>query len=382
MFGKLKDKLKSWFSKTKEEVEEKPEELKEEPKPEIKVEEVKSEIKEEVKVKEKPVEPVKPVEIKPVEIEEELRTAPTIEQLEVEKEEEIKEKKPSFFKRIKSTFAYKLNDEDFEEFFSELEFLLLENNVALEAVEKIKETLKEKLVGKEIKKQEIEQEIKKALKQAIEELLIEPDDFISLVKEKKPFIIVFFGINGTGKTTTIAKVANLLKKNNISCILSASDTFRAASIEQLEKHGSNLGIKVIKQDYNSDPAAVAYDAIKHAESHNIGAVLIDTAGRMHTQDNLMKEMEKIVRITDPDLKIFVAESIAGNDAVEQAKAFNENIGIDGIILSKADVDEKGGTALSVSYVTKRPILFLGTGQEYDKLEVFNKDKLLKSLGLD
>jgi len=192
---------------------------------------------------------------------------------------------------------------------------------------------------------------------------------------------VFFGINGTGKTTTIAKVANLLLKNKISCVLAAGDTFRAASIEQIQHHADNLNLKVIKHDYGADPAAVAFDAIKHAKAHNIDAVLIDTAGRMHTSGNLLSEMEKICRVTDPDLKIFVAESIAGNDAIQQAKNFDETIGIDGAILTKADVDDKGGTAISISYVTKKPILFLGTGQEYDNIEVFNKEKFIEHLGL-
>ncbi|GAF74902.1 unnamed protein product, partial [marine sediment metagenome] len=212
-------------------------------------------------------------------------------------------------------------------------------------------------------------------------LLIEPDDIISLVKEKQPFVFVFFGINGTGKTTTIAKVANFLLKNNISCVLAASDTFRAASIEQLEHHASKLKIKIIKHDYGADPAAVAFDAIKYAKAHRINTVLIDTAGRMHTQENLLKEMGKICRVTDPDLKIFVAESIAGNDAIQQARSFNDSVGIDGSILTKADIDEKGGTAISISYVTKRPILFLGTGQNYEDIEIFDKEKFIQELGL-
>jgi fused signal recognition particle receptor len=301
------------------------------------------------------------------------RSAPTF--------QEIKKEKPTIFKKIKEKFSYKLSEEDFESIFDELEFMLLENNVALEATEAIKKQLKEELVNREIKKEKLEEEIKDALKKSIDNILIEPDDVISLIKEKKPFVIVFFGINGCGKSTTVAKVANLLRKNNISCVLAASDTFRAAAIEQLQQHADKLGLKVIKHDYGADPAAVGYDAIKHAKAHNIDAVLIDTAGRMHTAGNLLSEMEKICRVTAPDLKIFVAESIAGNDAIQQAKNFNQEVGIDGSILTKADVDEKGGTAISVSYVTKKPILFLGTGQEYDKIEVFNKEKFVEKLGL-
>jgi len=341
----------------------------------------------EKEAKEQPVEPIAEEKPEPVEEEKEeivetaeeivkpvQRGAPTIEELEAER-------KPSIFKRLKEKFSYKVSEDDFERLFEDLELLLLENNVALEASDAIKASLKEELVGKEIKKIDLESEIQAALKKSIQNLLLDPDDIPSLVKEKQPFVMVFFGINGTGKTTTIAKVADMLKKNKISCVLAAADTFRAASIEQLQEHATNLKLKLIKHDYGADPAAVGFDAVKHAKAHGIQVVLIDTAGRMHTQDNLLSEMEKICRVTDPDLKIFVAESIAGNDAIQQAKSFNETIGIDGSILTKADVDEKGGTAISISHVTKKPILFLGTGQEYKDLEVFNPEKFIKDLGL-
>ncbi|MBL7056474.1 signal recognition particle-docking protein FtsY, partial [Candidatus Woesearchaeota archaeon] len=186
---------------------------------------------------------------------------------------------------------------------------------------------------------------------------------------------------GSGKTTSIAKVANMLKNNKFSCVLAASDTFRAASIEQLEYHGKQLGIKVIKHDYQSDPAAVAFDAIKHAKAKEIDVVLIDTAGRLHSNSNLIEEMKKIIRISKPDLKIFVGESITGNDCIEQAKAFNDAVGIDGIILTKADVDEKGGAAISVSYVTKSPIMYFGVGQEYIDLKEFDSNMVVEGLGL-
>jgi fused signal recognition particle receptor len=164
-------------------------------------------------------------------------------------------------------------------------------------------------------------------------------------------------------------------------VLAAADTFRAASIEQIAEHASKLGVPLIKHDYGADPAAVGFDAIKYAEKHNIDVVLIDTAGRMHTKTNLLAEMEKICRVTKPDLKIFVAESIAGNDATEQAKSFHEMIEIDGSILSKVDVDEKGGTIISVSHATRKPIFYLGTGQKYEDLELFDKQKYIENLGL-
>ena len=201
-------------------------------------------------------------------------------------------------------------------------------------------------------------------------------------KANKPLVIVFVGINGSGKTTTIAKMAKYFMNNDFKIVMVASDTFRAAAIQQLEEHANNLGVKMIKHDYGSDPAAVAFDGIQYAESHGIDVVLVDTAGRLHSNVNLMDELKKIIRVSKPDLKIFIGESITGNDCVEQAQKFNEAVGIDGIVLSKADVDEKGGAALSVAYVTGKPILFLGTGQEYGDLQKFDKSVVLSNLGLD
>lgn len=305
----------------------------------------------------------------------------------VREETKIIEEK-GFFQKIKEKLSsVTISDSDFETYAEELKMLLLENNVAFEVSEKIVSDLKEKIVGQKMLKKEIESQIKISLGDSISDALIEPFDILEKIKEKsynfpkEPFVITFVGINGTGKTTTIAKIASWLSKNDISCVLAAGDTFRAASIEQIKTHGSNLGIKVVSQQYGSDPAAVGFDAIQYARRNSIKCVLIDTAGRMHTQKNLLKEIEKISRVCKPDLKIFVGESITGNDAVEQAKTFNESINIDGIVLTKSDVDEKGGTALSVGFATKKPILFLGTGQEYNKIEVFSKQKFLEKLGL-
>jgi len=297
-------------------------------------------------------------------------------------------KKESFLKKVTSKISkVKISEKEFEVYSEELEMLLLENNVALEVAEKMIEELKQRIVGKELLKKEVESEITDCFKEMIEEILIDPFDVIEKVKEKisdqakEPYVILFCGINGTGKTTTIAKISRFLKENKLSCVFAAADTFRAASIEQIKKHGEKLGIKVISQEYGTDPAAVGFDAIKYAKKNFIDCVLIDTAGRMHTSKNLLSEIEKISKVCKPDLKIFVGESITGNDAIEQAKSFDWAIGIDGIVLTKADIDEKGGTALSVGYVTKKPILYLGTGQEYNKIVVFDKKKFIKNLGL-
>ena|SRR3989339_306639 len=329
-------------------------------------------------------------EEKPIETEkiEEIKEEPIKEKKPVEEkvEETIQEtqKKKSFFEKI-LTGTIKISEEEFNNYSEELEMLLLENNVAFEVTEKVLEELKEKLVGKEIPKKELEQEIKNNLKEILKEILIEPFNIVEKIKEKskrgEPYVILFCGINGTGKTTTIAKIAHMLKQEKLSCVIAAADTFRAAAIDQIKTHGERLDTKVIAHEYGSDPASVGYDAIKYAKKNNIPCVLIDTAGRIHTATNLLREMEKIVKVCKPDTKIFVGESITGNDAIEQVKSFNDIIGIDGIILSKADIDEKGGTALSLGYTTKKPILYLGIGQEYNQIELFDKNKFLEKLGL-
>ena len=301
---------------------------------------------------------------------------------EVEISEKESEEKKSFFSRLKYSFSYKISENEFDEIFDDLEMLLIENNIALEVVDDLKIKLADKLIGREVKKQDLESTIREELKNSLNEIIIEPDNPLDVIKNsKKPFVILFFGVNGVGKTTAIAKITYFLKKSGYSVVLAAADTFRAASIEQLTEHAEKLGVPIIKHDYKADPAAVGYDAIKYAKNKKIDVVLIDTAGRMHTKANLLEEMKKIERVTEPDLSIFVTESIAGNDATEQAKAFNETIEIDGSILSKADIDEKGGTIISVSHAINKPIFYLGTGQEYEDLELFNKQKYIESLGL-
>ena len=297
------------------------------------------------------------------------------------------EQEKNFFQKIGEKISkVRITEKEFEIYSEELKMLLLENNVAFPVAEKIIEKLREKIVNHEFLKKEVEGQIKETFKDIIEDILVEPFNISDKIKEKNereklPYVILFCGINGSGKTTTIAKIAEYLKGKFFSCVIAAGDTFRAASIEQLKKHGEKLNVKIISHDYGSDPASVGFDAINYAKKNSVEVVLIDTAGRMHTAKNLLREMEKITRVCKPDLKIFIGESITGNDAVEQVKNFDEPIGIDAIILTKADIDEKGGTALSLGFTTGKPILFLGTGQEYDKIEVFNKKKFVARLGL-
>jgi len=296
---------------------------------------------------------------------------------------EVKEpEKKGFFKRITETITTKKISEDkFDELFWDLELALLENNVAVEVIEKIKTDLKADLVDKPIPRNEVDSTIAHSLKKSIADLFVTPDfDLLKAAEQKKPYVICFVGINGSGKTTTIAKITKYFQDNDKSVVLAAADTFRAAAIDQLQLHADKLGVKLIRQEYGSDPAAVAFDAVKHAKATDKDVVLIDTAGRLHSNINLMDELKKIIRVANPDIKLFIGESITGNDCIEQAQKFNEAVGIDGIVLSKADVDEKGGAAISVSYVTNKPIMFLGVGQEYEDLQKFDKDKLLKSIG--
>jgi fused signal recognition particle receptor len=275
-----------------------------------------------------------------------------------------------------------LKEKKLDELLDELEVILLESDVALPVAEEIKEALKEELVGKKIRREiDLDDFIEAALRSAIRKVLaVDPVDLDVYIKEHdKPVVLMFVGVNGTGKTTSIARIAHRYKKQGMSCVLAAGDTFRAGAIEQLGIHAERLGIKLIKHKAGSDPAAVAYDAVEHARARYKDIVLIDTAGRMQTNVNLMDEMKKIKRIAKPDMVIFVGDSLAGNDAVEQASKFDEAVGIDIAILTKIDADAKGGAALSIAHAVGKPIAFVGTGQEYEDLEVFDPDWMVDRL---
>ena len=290
-------------------------------------------------------------------------------------------------KGVFSNFIKKtLTEEKLESALSELNLLLISNDVAMETADlicsKIMNSIKDLPVGVFSSKQKILFEI---LKNTINEILT-PEKQIDVISEIRlkntkgsPYVILFLGVNGTGKTTTIAKFAHFLKKNDIISVAAAADTFRAAAIEQLAYHMENVGIRMIKHEYKSDPASVAFDAIQHAKAKNVQVVLIDTAGRQVTNKNLMIEMQKIVRVAQPDLIVFVGDSLAGNDALNQAKEFNKHVGIDVNILTKLDADAKGGAALSISYETKKPIIFVGMGQGYDDLIPFDKEFFISSI---
>ncbi|MGC8573088.1 MAG: signal recognition particle-docking protein FtsY [Caldisphaera sp.] len=294
------------------------------------------------------------------------------------------------FQKVANTFKEKveykeIKEDDIEEILDDLKLDMIENDVAYDIANNIIDDVKKQLIGFKIKRgEEIEEVVKDSIKKSIIKSFGNDNiDLIDKIKSKcsksEPYVIVFLGINGVGKTTTIAKFANMLKKNGISVVIAAADTFRAGAQEQIDVHAKKIDVPIVKGQYGADPASVAYNAILFAKSRNLCTVLVDTAGRMHSDVDLMGELKKIVKVTKPDMKILVVDALTGNDAVEQAKMFNENIGIDGIIITKIDADVKGGVAISVSNVTNKPILFIGYGQSYNDIKRFDSNEYVNNL---
>ncbi|MCK4369449.1 MAG: signal recognition particle-docking protein FtsY [Candidatus Lokiarchaeota archaeon] len=290
--------------------------------------------------------------------------------------------------KLKNTFSSfvkkTLTEKKLDDAINDLKLLLLSNDVAIDTAEEICNKIIESFEGEQIGRlTSIQKMLFDTLKETLSEILTPEEDLDLLLeinkKKSKPYVIVFLGVNGTGKTTTMAKIAYFLKKNGLSIVAAAADTFRAAAIEQLSYHMDNVGIRVIKHEYKSDPASVAYDAIEHAKAKKIEVVMVDTSGRQTTNKNLMLEMQKIVRVAKPDLIVFVGDSLAGNDAVYQAREFKKNVGIDANILTKLDADAKGGAALSISFETKKPIIFVGVGQGYEDLKPFDREMFISNI---
>lgn len=296
--------------------------------------------------------------------------------------ENLREGLNKFIEKIATT---ELKPEDLQPILWDLKLLLIENDVALVVADKICEEVERRLSGLRVRRMEDRKKIvKEALRSILLEVLTPPTnvDLLEAAEKKRrmkePLVVLFVGIHGTGKTTTIAKVAKLLLKR-YSVVLACSDTHRAGAIEQLEEHARRIGVRTIKHQYGADAAAVAFDAVQYAKARGINVVLIDTAGRMQTDKNLMMEMEKIVRVVKPDLVIFVGDALAGNDAVYQAEEFDKFVHIDASILTKMDADVKGGASISIAYVTKKPIIFIGTGQGYEDLEPFKPDTIINKI---
>jgi len=270
----------------------------------------------------------------------------------------------------------RLKERVLDDLLHELEMVLVEADVALPVAEELTGKVRTALAGRKIDRSfNIDEAVELALKAAVKEVLSGNSlDLNERIKAKAPpFVIMFVGINGGGKTTSIAKLAHRMQQHGLSCVLAAGDTFRAGAIEQITLHSEKLGCRVIKHQEGSDPAAVAYDAVEHAKARKKDVVLIDTAGRMQTNTNLMDEMKKIKRVAKPDLVFFVGDALAGTDAVEQARRFDAAVGIDAVILTKIDADAKGGAALSISHTIGKPIAYVSFGQDYEDFRKFDAD---------
>jgi fused signal recognition particle receptor len=316
------------------------------------------------------------------------------EKKEVKKEKEKKEEKKTKEERLEPTLTTKIkgiflkeitiNEKDVESALEDFKFQLIEADVAYEVSEELIENIKKNIVGKKIEYKNFDSFIKGEIKSSLFNVIKQENfDLIEFIQEKrkveKPVKILFVGPNGHGKTTTIAKIAHLLKTKGISCAISASDTFRAAAIEQTVEHAKKLNVPVVKSFYGSDPTAVAFDCIKYAQSKDIDVVLIDTAGRQETNRNLIEEMKKMDRVIKPHLKILIGESIVGNAIINQINEFNSAIHLDGVILTKVDCDPKGGVVLSIKKTTNLPILYMGTGQNYDDLIKFDENFIISKI---
>jgi len=296
-----------------------------------------------------------------------------------------------FSETAKNLSQKSISKKEIDSILEELQISLMENDVAHEIVDEMTSKIKTEILSVKLERTEnTDAVITTKLYSFLYELFsstINKTNIIQSILEKKrskagPYSIIFLGINGTGKTTTIAKFCKLLRDHGISVVLAAADTHRAGAIEQISHHGNNLNVKVISQRYGADPSAVSRDALEHAKKNYIDAVLIDTAGRMQTSKNLMEEVSKIIRVIKPDMKIFVGDSLAGNDTVNQAREFFQYTNFDGSILTKSDADSKGGAAISIAYLTHKPILYLGVGQGYGDLAEFDHNKFLDSIFKD
>jgi fused signal recognition particle receptor len=307
----------------------------------------------------------------------------------IEKAKREEKMKISLSTRLKGVFSkeVRLNEADIDNFTGELMLTLLQSDVSYETTDKFINSLKETLKNSAFESRNIRRGVSDCVRSELSKVLQEgmpKEKLLQMVRNRlkegmKPVSIMFLGPNGTGKTTTMAKIAYMFKKNGISSVFSASDTFRAAAIEQTSFHAAKIGMPVIKGSYGADPASVAFDAIEYAKAHSSDTVLIDTAGRQETNKNLLNEIKKMERVAKPDITIYVGESTAGNRIAEQVAEFLKYIKIDGIILTKLDCDAKGGNAISLSDVTGLPIFFFGTGEGYEELMEFDPYFIINSL---
>ena len=274
-----------------------------------------------------------------------------------------------------------ISENEIADALSELEIMLLESDVALPVTDAIIARIKKDLVGKHRRiGQSVDSLVVHTLRSALLEVLGKGFDLTSYIRDHgRPVKILFTGVNGTGKTTTVAKIGDFLKKQGFSVLIGAGDTYRAGAIEQIEVHAARIGIKIIQHQQGADPSAVLFDAVQYAVSHKIDVILADTAGRFHTKANLMSQLEKIRRVMKPDLIVYVDEAVAGNDAVVRAAEFDRTVGADAVVLTKADMDSRGGAAISIAHTIGKPLMFLGTGQGYDDIVPFSPEAVVEEL---
>ncbi len=297
---------------------------------------------------------------------------------------EEKRERPTVINRLKVFVKEQevlLQEKDIQEPLFELEMALLENDVALPVTDEIIARMKEDLVGRRRRlRSSVDVLVLETLRSALCGVLGDGLNLIDYINShERPIKILFIGVNGTGKTTTVAKVANYLRKHGFSVVIGAGDTYRAGAIEQLGTHADRLDVKIIRHQAGADPSAVLFDAVEYARAHRIDVVLADTAGRFHNRANLMNQLSKIRRVVKPDLVVYVDEAVAGNDAVIRADEFNRTVGTDAVVLTKADIDPKGGAAISIAHTIKKPIIFLGTGQGYDDIVPFEPRAVVDEL---
>jgi len=279
-----------------------------------------------------------------------------------------------------------LSEKDVNRILEEFVLILVQNDVAYDVAKKICDDIRLKLESVQVKRFSGSTEpAREVLQSVLIELLRGSGDtsFFDVLEKCKndhrSAVILFVGVNGTGKTSSIAKIGHLLLSKDYSVVIAAADTYRTGSIEQIEEHARRIGIKTIRHDYGGDSAAVAFDAVNYAKAHGINVVLIDTAGRMQTNKNLLEEMKKISRVAQPDLTILVVDALTGNDAIEQGRIFSESVKLDGVILTKLDADTKGGSAISMATIIGKPILFAALGQNYEDLVPFSPEQMVAKI---
>lgn len=288
--------------------------------------------------------------------------------------------------KTKSSFNEKLNNvfSNFrkvdEELLEELEEALIMSDVGVETSTKIINNLRERVKKEKI---ENEEDVKKALKDEIKKILDEVDNSLNL--DTKPSVILVVGVNGVGKTTSIGKIANRLKKDGKKVVIAAADTFRAAAVEQLEIWANRAGCDIVKREEGADPASVVFDAIRITKEKNADVLICDTAGRLHNKKYLMDELIKIKKVIDKELPeaskeiLMVLDATTGQNAIMQVKAFKETVDINGLILTKLDGTAKGGVVIGIVEENKMPVKFIGIGEQIDDMEKFNSTDFVDAL---